>query len=160
VAVPRRPGWHQCALLQLMKLNAPGEEEGTSFQPHQADWMDTACVEGQKATRETIISPVSSGHSPFGNSGPCKGVSHRSTFTGSARTRCVRSGVRLLIFLMGTWGFLIGGDQTEKFVHWLRSNRHSGDAPSNQFRVAEKVPHRNVGLEVNISLALAAQSLT
>jgi len=29
------------------------EEEITSFQPHQADWMDTTCVKGHRGTQLT-----------------------------------------------------------------------------------------------------------
>jgi len=53
----------------------------------------------------------------------------------------------------GDLGIFLGGGQTEEFVHLLRNNRHTGDAPSNQPKVAGVFPQRNVGLEVNLSLS-------
>jgi len=55
----------------------------------------------------------------------------------------------------GDPGIFLGGGQTEKFVHLLRNNRHNGDVPSNQPKVAGVFPQRNVGLEVNLSLSLS-----
>jgi len=58
----------------------------------------------------------------------------------------------------GNLGIFLGGGQTEEFVHYLRNNRHTGDAPSNQPKVAGVFPQRNVGLEVNLSLSPLGQS--
>jgi len=66
---------------------------------------------------------VSSYHPPF------------NVYRQCSRTRCVRSGVRLLIFHMGTWGFPWGRPNIE-IVHQLRNKRHTGDASSNQPKVA------------------------
>jgi len=35
------------------KITAEEEEEMTSVQPHQADWMDTTCVKGHRGTHLT-----------------------------------------------------------------------------------------------------------
>jgi len=52
----------------------------------------------------------------------------------------------------GDLGVLLGGGQTEKFVHQLRNNRHTGDAPSNQPRL--ECSHQEMwDLEVNLSLS-------
>jgi len=56
--------------------------------------------------------------------------------------------------LHGDLGIFLLGGQTEEFVHYLRNNRHTGDAPSNQPKVAGVFPQRNVGLDVNLSLSL------
>jgi len=54
----------------------------------------------------------------------------------------------------GDLGIFPGRGQTEKSVHWPRNNTHTGDAPSNQPKVAGVFPPRNVGLEVNLFISL------
>jgi len=60
-----------------------------------------------------------------------------------SRTRCVRSGVQLLVFHMGTWGFSLG-EFREKCT-LARNKTHTGNAPSNWPLVAGVFPQRNVG---------------
>jgi len=45
----------------------------------------------------------------------------------------------------GDLGIVPEGDQTERTVQYLRNNRRTGNAPSNQPRVAGGFPQRNLG---------------
>jgi len=63
--------------------------------------------------------------------------------------------IELAYHSYGDLGIFLGGGQTERIVHQLRNNRHTGDALSNQPKAAGVLPQRNVGLEVNLSHSLS-----
>jgi len=70
------------------------------------------------------------------------------------QTRCERSGVRLLVFLKGTWAFYPGGGQTGKLYASEKQKNHQG-RPFQPAYHSWSVPTKKCGyLEVNLSVSL------
>jgi len=123
--------------------HALGQQRGTDFQSEldqEFPCLRVACSRQVSMSREHNVQPFACLTKRFrallAVAGPrwvlCSGR--------QADTVPTRSRVRLLIFHVGTWGVFPGGGQTEKNLHQLKNKRHTGDAPSNQSKVAGVFP--------------------